>query len=265
MIRTVSKKGALQAFYYLMAIDGNVSESEMEKFDELGAAFDPEDFPGYRDEVLSECRAHIDTAAVEDEVYDVIQEGLDQALENADEPVEEGVASRLLLWDMLSIAYSDDDFSDEEKRLIAHVSRKLKIEKDVYLEMDHLIKTAVAIMKELDTLNESNLPYSEVRPIVDEIEKRKLIITKAAEELIADEYYLDRNDKPREERKPGIIASAGQKIAETQTGQYVQKTFTDVKDAVGEKAPGVADGIKKGAGKFWASAATAIENKLNGK
>ncbi len=253
MVKKISKKGALKAFYYLMAIDGDVSKSEVEKFNELGLAFDADGFEEFKNSIISECQGRIDAADLEDEIYDIILEGMDQALSESAGEDEDGVSSRLLMWDLISVAYSDEIFSDAEKRLIMHVSRKLGIEKDVFMEMEHLMKTADAIMKELDELEKSSLPYSEIRPIVDEIEKRKVVITKAAENLIEDEFFLDHDNEEEIEKKTNLFSEAGQMISDKaapvaqQANEYTQKT----KEFLGEKTTDLKKGFMKGTYKIF--------------
>lgn len=238
MKKIISKSGALKAFYYLMAIDGDVT-SELDKFDEIGREFMKEDFDQNRQSIIDDCQLQINSVVVEDERYDIIQEGLDKALDEPVNGIDDGVCRRLLIWDMLSIAYTDSKYNESEKRLIAHVARVLDVERDVLMEMEHLIKTAEAVVKELETLNSSNKPYSEIRPIVDEIENRKLIITKAAEELIADDYYGDKpNNDHGSAGQNNMFSEAGKKISETlnpmadQVGDFAKKTFSDAKDLV---------------------------------
>lgn len=238
MNRVISKSGALKAFYYLMAVDGDV-RVEQTRFDEIGCEFMKEEFSNNRQLIIDECEAQISTAGTGDDRYDIIQEGLDKALNETTSNVEEGVIPRLIIWDMLSIAYFDDNYVDAEKRLIAHVARVLEVEKDVLMEMEHLMKTADAVMKELETLNSSNRPYSEIRPIVDEIEKRKLTITKAAEELISDDYALEGCEgQQKSDVQSNMFSEAGKKISESltpmadQVGDFAKKSLSDAKELV---------------------------------
>lgn len=254
MKQVISKSGALKAFYYLMAIDGDVT-AELEKFDEIGNEFMKDGFVQVRQSIIDECQAQIDSAVIDDELYDIIQEGLDRALNETVDRLEDGVAPRLLVWDMLSIAYTDNDYAEPEKRLIAHVARVMEIEKDVLMEMEHLMRTAEAVVSELDTLNNSNRPYSEIRPVVDEIEKRKQTIAKSAEELIADDYVLDKPDRASKATDQSILSDAGRRITETlnpvadQMGEFAKKTFSDAKDIV-DKIPDTSE-LTAGAGKLF--------------
>ena len=255
MKAVISKKGALKGFYYLMAVDGDVT-AELDKIDEIGTEFMKEEFDQNRQSIIDECQAQISSSSADDdEIYDVILEGVDKALTDTVDSVEEGVSPRLLIWDMLSIAYADNKYDGAEKRLISHVTRILGVEKDVFMEMEHLIKTAEAVVKELDTLNSSNRPYAEIRPIVDEIEKRKITITKAVEELIADDYIGERPEVEQTEEKDNKLTQAGKKISESlnpvkeHVGDYAKKSRSGAKDLV-EKIPDKKE-ISEGAGKLF--------------
>lgn len=254
MKTVISKDGAIKVFYYLMAIDGDVT-AELEKFDEIGREFMKEDFDQNRQAIIDECQVQIDSAT-DDELYDVVLEGVDRALAETADSNEDGVCPRLLIWDMLTIAYTDNEYANMEKRLIAHVVRVLGVDKDVFMEMEHLINTADAVVKELDTLNSSNRPYSEIRPIVDEIEKRKITITKAVEDLIADDYIIDTpKEDEKAEGKDSKITQTGKKISESlspvkeHVGEFAKKTISGAKDLV-EKMPDKKE-ISEGAGKFF--------------
>lgn len=238
MKRIISKSGALKAFYYLMAVDGDAC-IELSKFNEIGAELMKEEFGNNRQPIIDECETQISIASAEDDRYDIIQEGLDKALNEISNSPEEGLMPRLLIWDMLSIAYFDDSYMDSEKRLIAHVARVLEVEKDVLMEMEHLMKTAGAVMKELEILNSSKKPYSEIRPIVDEIEKRKLTIMKAAEELIADDFTLDIGESlQKSDDSSNVFTEAGKKISDSLTpvadqfGDFAKKSLSNAKELV---------------------------------
>ena len=264
MKRVISKDGALKAFYYLMAIDGDVS-IELERFDEIGREFYKEGFDDVKQSIIDECQKQIESTLVDDELYDVIQEGLDVAINDTVNHKEEGVYPRLLIWDMLSLAFADSDFSDSEKRLISHVARVLEVEKDILMEMEHLMRTADAVLKELDILNQSNRPYSEIRPLVDEIEKRKQTITKAAEELIEDDIILDVPEHAKkDDDQNSFFSEAGKKISDSinpmadQVGVFAKKAFSDAKGAL-DKMPDSKE-IKDGAGKLFSKMKGMISN-----
>ena len=160
----------------------------------------------------------------------------------------------MLVWDMISVAYSDEDYSDVEKRLINHVARLLEVDKSILLEMDQYVGAADSIQRELDYLNNSQKPYAEIRPIVDEMENRKTAITEAVKALIADDILLESVE---EAKKKAPFEEVGKRIADTvnpmaeKTGEMAKKTFDGAKKVFNEKAIPAATELKDGAGKLW--------------
>ena len=248
------------AFYFLIAAD-DISSFEQECFDEIAAEILGDDFSALKDEVVSECEAVISSIEADDERYDVIREGMDLALSDSVETIDSGVVPRLLLWDMLTLAHSDFDYSEEENRLISHVARVLRIDKSVSAEMKQLISTARSILDEKNALENSSRPYSEIRPLVDEVEKRQQIIVEAAKALIADDVALEGVEK--KEKEENKILTVGKKISESVVdggkrigesvvdgGKKIGESVTPIVRNIGGLAASGASGIANGAGKL---------------
>ena len=223
--------------------------------------------------MIKECESHIETAN-DIERYDIIQEGLDEALKEDALSLETGVPPRLLVWDMLTLSYSDGGYSGDEKRLINHVGRVLKVEASIMLEMNQLIGTAIAIEDELMVLSQSNKPYAEIRPIVDEMEKRKKVILDSAKDLLEDEviFYI-----PEKKDKVNKLSELGSKINEkvapkatelgnkfnekvvpkaSELGEKSQKAIGAAAKGIGKAASKGAEGFKSGASKLFAKRKT---------
>lgn len=266
MIKVISKKGALKTFYYLMSVDG-VTSFEEDRFQELGDEFLGEEFTTIKDEIISSCNAQIDAISAEDERYDVMQENIDQAIAETVAEVKDGVVPRLLIWDMLTLAHCDDDYSENENRLVSHVARVLQIDKSVFVEMKQLISVADSVRKEQKQLELSNRSYAEIRPLVEEVEQRKLTIVDAAKALIEDDILFD-DQEPVVEKKENVFLNAGKKFGNSvvegskKLGESVtpvaknlgEKTAKGLKNTsvfVGEKAAEGEAGIKDGAGKLF--------------
>lgn len=225
-----TKRAAVEAFYYLMAADGEVTDDELTCFNGIGLELDPDNFYAYRDDAISLCELQMDNLIDEDDYYDVVAEGLDISLNAVRESEEQMISPSLLVWDMLVIAFSNSSYSDYERRLIKHVVRICHIEKTVFLEMEQLIQTNLAIDNELNWLKSSDRPYSEVRPIVDELESRRLIILESANALIEDAQYttLSKLTIPQnkfladtKEKIEGAITPVASEISE-RTGRFVE-------------------------------------------
>lgn len=189
-MKVYSLKSAIKAFYFLTAIDGEIEEEELKQLDQIGNELDKDNFNKYRDEIIAECVSLIESAHG-DYRYDIISHALDVSLGNGDCKEEIVVTPRLLVWNLLSIAYSNNQYDAEERRLIMHVSVVTGVEESILLEMENYIETAKAIEKEMKGLESLNRPYGEIKPIADELENRLLVIRESAQALIADEVPID--------------------------------------------------------------------------
>ena len=229
----VEKKSAIMCFYYLIAVDNNILDIELDTFNSVSAEIDPENIESYKDSILEEYKAQIATVIDEEDYYDVISEGIDKYLIPTKDAVE-GVSSRLLLWNLLVVAFSDGDYSVMERRLIKHIVRVLNIEKDIFQEMEQLMKTNVAVTKEIDALESSDKPYNEIRPIVEEIEERRNVILNAAKTLIEDEIY-----------EPVAKVNMPEKKFIEDAKQTMDKIGSGVASAVSPIASNIGDNAKK--------------------
>lgn len=245
----IEKSIALKVFYYFMAIDGDISVDELQKLDEIIVEMA---YEGDKAEIVEECERYLGSMDSRDEAYDYILEAIDRAITESDEAVGDGVARRLLVWNLYSLSLSDGELADAEKRIINHIGRVLEIDKSVLLDMEQLIHTAGAIVKELDVLNASAKPYAEIRPAVEEVEHRKGVVVKAAKELIEDDYFVIAEKK--EKNKPFTVI--GKKLGSTVApkvagvGEKTQKGLKVVSNTVGGATVKGVMGIKEGTGKM---------------
>lgn len=189
-MKLIENANALRAFYFMMAADGAVTDDEVQKFNEIGVSIDPDGFQTYRDTLITECCGQI-PGAVDDEYYDIVQECMDKALLSDAATEGNTVSARLLIWNMLAVAFSNIEYSDSERRMIGHVVRILGVDKSVFLEMEHLIRTAAAVERETEWIKATDKPYREVQPIVEELEKRVATIKRSVVALIDDEFVAD--------------------------------------------------------------------------
>lgn len=241
------KQSALAVFYYLIAVDGNVSEEELVKFDEIGQEVDPDGFPNYKDALINACQDQMNNIIDEEDHYDVIIEGIDKALANRADSLEDGLTSRMLIWDLMTISFIDEDYSNLERKLIKHIVRVLEIDKSIFLEMEQLMKTNVSVTREKEWLQQSNRPYNEIAPIVDELEKRINAIRESASCLIRDEILVPTVEKL--EIKQDFIDIAKEKVGDKMAP--VAEKIGDARDAVAEKVAPAAAEIGEKAGKIF--------------
>ena len=227
-MKVFETQSVLKTFYYLLAVDGDIDESELEHFHNIGMSIDPGHFGEYEETIKNECKLTLLKA--EGDEYELILEGVDEALTREAPIDDQGLTPRLLVWDLFAAAYSNGVYNDYEKRLINHVSRKVEVEKSIVLEMEQMMNTLSSIQKEINWAKQVKRPNGEIQPIIDELEKRQGVITRAAEYLIADE--ID-HDNPYE-YKPDFF---------DKTKDEIDKMVKPVTDKIGQTVKPVTDKV----------------------
>ncbi len=180
----ISPKAAIMMMYYLIALDGEVTEEEMNQLDEMGMAIDSM-YPHMKLPFINECRAQIDKAIDPEDYYDVIQEGADDALTKIPRSKLSEITPKLLLWNLLAIAHSDNDYADIERKFLKFTARKLCIDKSVFLEMESTFQTLIMLDAETEWIKTTNRPYAVIEEMVNELENRKQVIRNSISALIA--------------------------------------------------------------------------------
>ena len=242
-MKVIETRSALKILYYLLAIDGEIDDVELGHFCSMGMSMDPANFTDYSQDLESECR--LTFVNVIDEYYDLISEAVDEALINEAKKDDQGITPRLLIWDLFAAAFCNQEYDESEKRLINHIARKINVDKSIVLEMEQMMNTLTSIQSEIDLVSQTSRPYSEIRPIIDELEKRQKVITESAEYLIADEIDADNPY----EYKPDFFDKTKSKIDEKvkPVTEKVGQTVKPVTDKVGAVVTPVAKKVGNGA------------------
>lgn len=232
-MKRYSMQSAITVFYYLMAIDGEIGSDEMDCFNEIGMGLDRVNYPAYRDTLVEKCIKQISFINEEADYSEILQESIDAVLSKETPDNNAGITPRLLIWDLLAVAFSNGKYDTAEKKLIAHVARTIGVEKDVFLEMEQMMQTAAAVREEKKILQNMNRPYTEIRPMVDELDKRLSVILTSGKTLIDDEVVLDEPYLC----EPGFL---------DKTKAALEDTIGPVAHKIGEKTKGTtADAIQK--------------------
>lgn len=183
-ITSISTRCALKIIYYLMAADGEIFHSEEEKFDAIGQELDS-DFSRNREGIVKECQAQLDKVMDPDDYYDAVQGGVEDALSAPKNTAGTFISPRLLIWDLLTIAYSDEHYDEIERKLLKYIVHKINIDTAVFLEMESSILTLMDIEKELAWIKTTNKPYLTIEAMVDELAGRKNVIFESVKNLIS--------------------------------------------------------------------------------
>ena len=183
-IKVIPTRNAIKIFYYLMAADGEIFHSEEEKFDSIGKELDP-NFAEHKEQIVKECQAQLDKVIDPEDYYDTLQDGIEDELIHMKVTDDSFITPKLLVWDMLTVAYSDEEYNEVERKLLKYVVRKVNIDKAVFLEMESSILTLMDIEKELEWIKTTNKPYLTIEAMVNELNDRKSVIFESVKDLIA--------------------------------------------------------------------------------
>lgn len=116
---------------------------------------------------------------------DVTQDCVEAALLCPVKAEEATISTKLLVWDLLTVAYSDENYNDTERRLLKYIVRKLNLDKATFLEMESSMLTVMAIERELTWIKATDRPYLKVEPVVSELTQRERVIFDNVKDMIA--------------------------------------------------------------------------------
>lgn len=181
--KVLSTESALKLVYYLMAVNGEIYHAEEEKFILIGKELDPA-FEKNRKAIVKACETHTKKAEGKNNYYTAVQKGVDTAIFMSEPSKDSFITPKLLIWDLLTIAYSDDEYDATEKKLIRHIVKELNVNKADFLEMESSFLTLVDIQKEIDWIKTTDRPYKEIEVVVNELTERQKIIFESVNDLI---------------------------------------------------------------------------------
>lgn len=180
---TIPVRNAVKVIYYFMAADGEIFHGEEEKFDAIGRELMPE-FDTSKELLVTECRNAMESEIDPEDHYDVIQDCVEGALLSAGEAGGDVISPKLLVWNLLTVAYSDENYNDTERRLLKYIVRKMDIDKSAFLEMESSILTLMDIEQELTWIKTTDRPYLKIETVVSELVHRKNTIFDSVKDLI---------------------------------------------------------------------------------
>lgn len=182
-IKAIPTRNAIKIFYYLMAADGKIFHNEEEKFDAIGKELDP-DFVDHKEQIVKECQIQLDKVIDTEDYFDALREGVEDALLYMKTTDDTFITPKLLVWDLLTVAYSDEKYNEVERKLIKYIVRKTNIDKAIFLEMESSILTLIDIEKELDWIKTTNKQYLVIEAMVNELKDRRNAVFESVKDLI---------------------------------------------------------------------------------
>ncbi len=182
-VKAIAPQNAMKVFYYLMAADEKFTQEEEEQFRLIGKEIDL-NFETHQEAIVKNCEEQMEKVIDPADYYDTLQDGVEAALTGEQTSLDGFITPKLLLWDLLVISNSDDEYHDTERKLIKYVVRKLNIPKDVFLEMESSLLTIRDIEREMDWIKTTDRPYLAIEKQIKELDKRREDILGAVKALI---------------------------------------------------------------------------------
>ena len=182
--KVLSTESALKVIYYMKVADGLAFYSEEEKFDVIGRELDPA-FAANRESIIRECRAQLNSNVNSGSYYDVLQDGVEKALLASKPTKESFVTPKLLVWNMLTIAYGEEEFDEDERKLLAFVVRKTNIDATVFHEMENSIQELMDIEKEITQIKTTRKNEMIMEPAESELLDRRNALLDSIQSLIS--------------------------------------------------------------------------------
>ncbi|MGE9932823.1 hypothetical protein ACQRAR_09095 [Anaerovoracaceae bacterium SGI.174] len=183
-IEFIDTWSALQIIYYLMAADGEIFHGEEEKFDSIGVELDP-DFGNHKERIVKACQKQMRKARPFEDYYGTLLDGIDEIFTHPSKVKASCIGIKVLIWNLLSVAFSDEKYDDRERNLIEEVVCRTNMNRAIFLEMEGSFFTLMDIEKEIHWIKTTEQPYLVIEEIVKELEHRKSVIFESVEDLIA--------------------------------------------------------------------------------
>lgn len=183
-IARISVKNAIKTIYFMMAADGEIYHGEEEKFDAICSELD-QGFGEFKETIVAECKASLEKVIDPEDYFDALQDGVGEALSQNSPAETSFIPPKILVWNLLSVAYSDEQYNEAERRLLKFVVRKLNIDKAVFLELESSMLTLLDLEKELAWIKTTNRPYLTIEAMVNEIADRKNVIMESIMDLVS--------------------------------------------------------------------------------
>lgn len=157
-------KEELRIYYLFMLVDGACSEGEIEKFDSICKAHNIDSTK--KDTIKSECEKALELS---EERSRVINEKI---CENADELMDSySLSKKRVIWTLLNLGYSDEDFSAPEKEIVDMLAQKFKMDTVDFDEMIDSAETILSLIKEKEWLKTTDFSGDEVTKGITKIDE----------------------------------------------------------------------------------------------
>lgn len=176
--------GAVRSFYYLMAADGEISPEEAEWFDSIGESLVAE-YATVRDDVRKRCERMLEELHSADDRAETAANLVEKEISDSSSAEGEVIDPYLFIWNMFVMANRDGDCCEIERSIIERTVGLLELDRDRITELECAVLTLHEIEDEIEWLKVSDKSYSEIAPLIDELEVRRGVVFASAHDLIA--------------------------------------------------------------------------------
>lgn len=192
MATIIGSRNAVAVIYYVMAIDGTGIDGDerVDRFGFVARELLGAEFIGSINEIIGTCEKQLNNAFAMDMMYSKAQEGILNEL-TTENPYINGVSSRVLIWNLLSVVYALGTPSKEAQYLILYAARIVGVSRQMVEEMVSHINTLNDIQSKISELRNSTEAYCVVSPVMDKLTKKKQVLFDAVLSIIAEEFGDD--------------------------------------------------------------------------
>ena len=176
--------GAVRSLCYLMAADGEISSEEKEWLDSMGESLVTE-YADLRDEIKEHCEQALKELDSTDNRVEAVANLVEKEISDSSPADGQTIYPYLFVWNMFVMANRDGSCCEAERIVINRAVDLLALDHARVAELECAVVTLREIESEIESLKASRRPYSEIAPIVDELETRMSVVLGGAQDLIA--------------------------------------------------------------------------------
>jgi uncharacterized tellurite resistance protein B-like protein len=182
----LTMQDALRLYFYLMAADGEIHSNELERFNAICEEYGKE-FVERQGELVTECQEKLTATASSISPLVSAMSCVDSVLYAPADLVDDGanVTPKLLVWNLLALAYSDDNCDDLERELIRHVAQRVDVSEAAIMDMESYIHTINDLEREIAWVKTTNQTYLAIEASIKELEARKAAVFDGVTDLIS--------------------------------------------------------------------------------
>lgn len=205
-MKLIKSEAVFRILFCLSAIDGHTDDVEIKTLHKLARKIDPSILPPEVSQIISECQNSVS----DQNTYEEIEAYVAKELQNL--AISNGLGIKGLIWNMLALAYCDDDYSENERKLIHEIARVEGIEETSVKEMEEVIETLSIIQKDKEALRSSDKSPEQIEMIMCELEERENVLANCIKCIVADDSLTEFSS--RYTYKKDVFDVAGEKIGE---------------------------------------------------